>query len=463
MKYDVAIIGGGPAGSSAATYLRQKGHSVVVFEKEKFPREHVGESLIPYCYYNLKELGVLSEVKAIAARKPGINFIEKDGSRQSVWCFEKVLKDGAGNVFHTARAPFDKVLLDHSKKNGAEVLEEHLVKEIDRSNPAEVKITVQSKDGELKTFTAKFLLDASGQSSFLAKKNNDKHHYEGLDRVAFYRRWTNNKYDKALNAGMIKIVYLGGEKKGWFWVIPIGRNYLSIGVSLNHDYVREQKKKFTGDNWRNELYMQELSEATCLNEILSESVPEHDTLSISDYSYYIKNKYGENWAMVGDAGAFLDPIFSSGLSAAMETAKRVTQALDVHLREGAEAGKEAFKQTFVDIEGGYKLIEKFVRLFYSPDIMNFAYTGTNDSTGYEKFKRAYNVFHYLLSGDFFKEYQKYSDFIDTLHNEKNYNQFISYVQTQAKEFPDEEFCNYTFDDIYGHLPDDQHLIDANKK
>src|ERR1044072_2675357 len=224
MRYDVAIIGGGPGGSSAATYLRQKGHSVVLFEKEKFPREHVGESLIPFCYYNLKELGVLGEVEKIAARKPGINFIEKDGSRQSVWCFERILKDGAGNVFHTARAPFDKVLLDNSKKMGADVLEEHMVKEVDRTNPEEVKITVQAKTGEVKHYTARFLLDASGQSSFLAKKNNDKHHYDGLDRVAFYRRWTNNKYDKALNAGMIKIVYLGGDKKGWFWVIPIGRN-----------------------------------------------------------------------------------------------------------------------------------------------------------------------------------------------------------------------------------------------
>lgn len=463
MRYDVAIIGGGPGGSSAATYLRQKGHSVILFEKEKFPREHVGESLIPFCYYNLKELGVLGEVEKIAARKPGINFIEKDGSRQSVWCFERILQDGAGNVFHTARAPFDKVLLDNSKKNGAEVLEEHMVKEVDRSNPEEVKITVQSKAGEIKHFTARFLLDASGQSSFLAKKNNDKHHYEGLDRVAFYRRWTNNKYDKALNAGMIKIVYLGGEKKGWFWVIPIGRNYLSVGVSVNHDYVREQKKKFTGENWMNEFYMHELSEASCLKDILAESIPEHNTLSVSDYSYYVKSKYGDNWAMVGDAGAFLDPIFSSGLSAAMETAKRVTAALDVQLREGVEAGHGAFKAAFVDIEGGYKLIEKFVRLFYNPDLMDFSRTGTNDKTGFDKFTRAYNVFHYLLAGDFFKEYQKYSDFIDTLQKEKNYNQFITYVQNKAQEFPDEEYCRYTFEEIYGHLKDDEELIKANQQ
>lgn len=463
MKYDVAIIGGGPGGSSAATYLRQKGHSVVLFEKEKFPREHVGESLIPFCYYNLKELGVLGEVQKIAARKPGINFIDKEGIRQSVWCFERVLHDGAGNVFHTARAPFDKVLLDNSGKHGATVLEEHAVKEIDKSNPDEVKITVHTKSGEDKIFTARFLIDASGQSSFLAKKHKDKNPYEGLDRVAFYRRWTNNKYDKALNAGMIKIVYLGGEKKGWFWVIPIGRNYLSIGVSLNHDYVKERRKVVKGDNWINEFYMHELAEAKCLKEILAESVPEHDTLTVGDYSYYVKQKYGDNWAMVGDAGAFLDPIFSSGLSAAMETAKRVSMAVDVRLREGKEAGEAAFKQTFIDIDGGYKLIEKFVRLFYNPDLMNFTLTGSNDEPGFEKFTRAYNVFHYLLAGDFFSSYAKYSEFLDTLNSEKSYNKFLAYVQNKAQEFPDDDYCRYTFDDIYGHLPDDAHLIAANKK
>ncbi|HTF04571.1 MAG TPA: NAD(P)/FAD-dependent oxidoreductase [Bacteroidia bacterium] len=463
MKYDVAIIGGGPAGSSAATYLRMKGYSVVVFEKEKFPREHVGESLIPHCFYHLRDMGVLKDVEKMATRKPGINFVDKDGKRQSVWCFERILKDGAGNIFHVARAAFDKVLLDHSKKLGAEVLEEHAVKEIDKSNPDEVKITVTEKNGTDKLFSARFLIDASGQGSFLAKKLNDKTPYEGLNRVAFYRRWTNNKYDQSLNAGLIKLIYLGGDKKGWFWVIPIGRNYLSVGVSVNNEYVRERKKELTGDNWVNDFYMHELAEAECLKEILGESIPEHDAKTIGDYSYSVKQKHGENWAMVGDAGAFLDPIFSSGLFAAMETAKRVTDAVDVQLREGREAGQAAFTKTFVDINGGYKLIEKFVRLFYNPDVLNFSHVGPSDDTGFTKFTNAYNILHHLLAGDFFTNYEKYSEFIDTLHDEKNYNKFLHYSRHRAQKFPDDEYCRYTFEEVYGHLPEDEHLLEANRK
>jgi flavin-dependent dehydrogenase len=453
--YDVAIIGGGPAGSSAATYLARMGHSVAVFEKEKFPREHVGESLIPFCYYRLKDLGVIADIEKFATRKPGINFLTKDGSRESVWCFERVLKDGAGNIYHTPRAEFDKALLDNSAKAGAHVFEEHQVTET-IFDEAGVLVSVKDKTAEKKQVRARFLLDASGQHSFLAKRNGVKKSYEGLDRVAFYRRWRNNTYDKALNAGMIKIVYLGGEKKGWFWVIPIGRNYLSIGVSLNHDYVREQKKKFTGADWKDQLYAQEIAEASCLDKILEKSVAEHETLSVSDYSYYATKKSGDSHALIGDAGAFLDPIFSSGLFAAMETAYRVTKAVDVQLRLGKEAGARAFEETFIDIEAGYKLIEKFVRLFYSPELLNFAYAGSHDA-GYEKFLAAYNVFHYLLAGDFFTEHKKYTEFIDTLNSEKNYNRFLHYVRNKAQEFPDEAYCNYSFEEIYGHLPDVENL------
>jgi hypothetical protein len=461
MEFDVAIIGGGPSGASAACYLSMKGYRVGVFEKEKFPREHVGESLIPFCYYRLVDMEVIDEVRKFATYKPGINFVDKDGGRESVWCFERILKDGAGKIFHTPRAEFDKALLDNAAKKGAQVFEQHSVKDVELSNPEEVRLRLTNAEGKEVHVKAKFLLDGSGQHSFLAKKFGDKTHYEGLDRVAFYRRWKNNKYDKALNAGMIKLVYLGGDKRGWFWVIPIGRNYLSVGVSLNHDYVREQKKKFTGPDWKNQLYMQELAEASCLDKILGESVAEHDTLTISDYSYYVKQKYGTNWAMIGDAGAFLDPIFSSGLFVAMETAYRVTNALDIRMKQGNEAGKNAFAATYEDIDAGYKLIEKFVRLFYNPELLKFTDLGTNDD-GYSKYVAAYNILHYLLAGDFFSEHKKYSEFIDTLNEEKHYNRFLQYVKTKAKEFPDKDYCHYTFEEVYGHLPEDLQLHQHSK-
>ncbi|HET6990814.1 MAG TPA: hypothetical protein VFJ43_05795, partial [Bacteroidia bacterium] len=164
-------------------------------------------------------------------------------------------------------------------------------------------------------------------------------------------------------------------------------------------------------------------------------------------------KYGDNYAMIGDAGAFLDPIFSSGLFAAMETAHRTVKALDIRLKQGIDSGREAFAKNSVDIEGGYKLIEKFVRLFYDPDTLNFSHVQP-DETGFTKFLTAYNIFHYLLSGDFFANHVKYLGFLETINSEKNYNQFIHYVKARTKPLPNKDYCNYTFEEIYGHLPEE---------
>ncbi len=453
--YDVAVIGGGPAGSSFATYARQRGLSVIVFEKEKFPRDHIGESLIPFTYWKLKELGIFEEIKKFATYKPGVNFVDADAKQQSTWCFGKILKDGSHMTYHTLRAPFDKALLDNAKKLGAEVFEEHKVKEINTEDVSgNVFLKVENKEGKVSDVSARFLIDASGQSSMMAKKLGVKIPYAGLDRTAFYSHWLNTTYDTALQQGLIKIIYLGGEKKGWFWVIPVGRNHLSIGVSLNNKYVREQKAKFAkanSKNWVHDLYMQEVSYAPHLNTILEKADMEHEVTSIGDYSYYVENKYGKNYAMIGDAGAFLDPIFSSGVYVAMETSSRVINAVETTLKNGVEEGQKVFAKEYEIINGGYKLIEKFVRLFYSPELLNFANANPSDSNSYEASIHAYNVFHYLLAGDFFDNHKLYCEFIDSIKNEKMYKRFIGLVQQRWNETDMGQNCGYSFEDIYGHL------------
>lgn len=448
--YDVIIIGGGPGGSSSAIYLRQKGYKVILFEKEIFPRDHVGESLIPFTYYKLKEMGVLEDVLQFATMKPGVNFVDADGKRQSVWCFDRIMKDGAQMSMHTLRAPFDHAILKRARTVGAEIYEGATVRSADLSDPEKATVKVVLQDGTEKSVRAKFLIDASGQHSFLASSMNVRKPYPGLDRVALFTHWINTKYDAALTGGLIKIIYLGGEKLGWLWVIPVGRNHLSIGVTLNNSYVREQKKVL-GENWKELLYRQEVGFAENLKPILANADIEHAVQVLGDYSYSVEKKYGSNFVHVGDSGAFLDPIFSSGIYIAMEVAERASRCIDVQLREGSERGQEQFKTEFNKIEGAYRLVEKFVRLFYQPELLNFSHAGVSDN-GYQKFLNAYEAFHYLLAGDFFSEYKKYEEFLDQLNSEKQFNKFVHFVKSQAKEFPDEDFCRYSFEEIYGHLP-----------
>ena len=450
MNFDVLIIGGGPGGSSAAIYLRQKGYSVGLFEKEIFPRDHVGESLIPYTYYKLKEMGVLEDISSFTTKKPGVNFVDRDGLRQSVWCFDRIMQDGAEMSMHTLRAPFDHALLKRAATLGASVLEGALVKDVDLKNQAAPQMRVQLRNGTEQTVTGKFLIDASGQHSFLASKMGNRKPYKGLDRIALFTHWIDTKYDAALSGGLIKILYLGGEKQGWLWVIPVGRNHLSIGVTLNNSYVKEQKKNF-GSDWQEQLYRQEVGEAIGLRSILENATVEHAIQVMGDYSFSVDKKYGTNYAHVGDAGAFLDPIFSSGIYVAMEVAERTAKCIDIQLREGIAQGQAAFATEFEEINGAYRLIEKFVRLFYDPNLLNFSHAAGQED-GYNKFLNAYEIFHYLLAGDFFTQYKKYESFIDTLNKERSFNQFVNYVKSQAAEFPTQDYCRYTFEDIYGHLP-----------
>lgn len=454
MVYDVIIIGGGPAGSSAATYLRQNNLSVLILEKEKFPRDHVGESLIPFCYHKLKELGVYNDIAKFATYKPGVNFSDHTGHHQSIWCFDEVIKGPEHLSMHCLRAHFDEALLRHAEKQGAKVLEEHLVTDVNLEGTDNlVEVTANEASKNKNTFKGKFLLDASGQGTFLSKKFNAKKTFKGLDRTAFFCHWLNNTYDQPLNEGLIKIIYLGGEKQGWIWVIPVGPNHLSIGVTLNNSYVKDRKKQLTENNsvnWMKELYLSEVLEAKVLTSILATAELEHEVLTTGDYSYYTDNKFGKNYALIGDSGAFLDPIFSSGIYVAFESANFVTQAISKGFNNPDEM-QHHLTEAYSTINGAYILLEKFIRLFYDSDTLHFAHIGSDSKKEFEGFKNAYEILHYLLAGDFFSKSKEYSDFIDQLKTEKTYKRFITLTKSKHETPSEIKSCGYDFEKIYGHL------------
>ena len=184
-QYDVIIAGGGPAGSTTAAYLAMGGHSVALLEKAEFPREHVGESLLPFCYSIMQEIGVLERLESMFVRKPGVRFVDVDGRNNTTWCFGHVMKGPDALSFHVRRAEFDHELLKNAERLGAAVHQRTRVTAVDLQAPeGGVRVTATGADGDARTLSSRFFVDATGRDTFLAARMRMKRPHRELDRAA---------------------------------------------------------------------------------------------------------------------------------------------------------------------------------------------------------------------------------------------------------------------------------------
>ncbi len=423
--FDIIVIGGGPAGSTTATFLARKGYQVLLLEKEKFPREHVGESLLPFCYHVLKDLGVLSEMESRFSRKPGVTFGNSTGENNSHWCFRQEIKDDSYLSFHVRRAEFDDLLLKNSRKNGATVQEETTVLKVDLSSPEKAIVYAESPDGNALQYEARMVIDASGQQTFLARQLKTRRPFESLaPRAAYSTHWGNAELSPELKAGHIKIIYLGGaEKAGWIWMIPLAGGRLSVGLAINMEYANRQRRILSQehDNWQEALYFQELESSPAVQEILANASTLGSVNINGDFSYYSEEKWGSNFAIVGDASAFLDPVFSSGIYLAIKGAQLVVEGIDQWLRDSHQEGIE---KAYTDIAGAYKLVEKLINTYYDPSYIQWdALGGISTSSDFRQTESAFSLVHLVLAGDFFTNYDRYQQALEMFRDPNRLEQF----------------------------------------
>lgn len=428
---DVIVIGGGPAGSSAGSFLAMDGHRVTVLEKEAFPRDHVGESLLPFCYKLFEELGVVDQMAKRFVRKPGVRFVDVNGVTATTWCFNHVIHDDTYLSFQVARAEFDKLLLDNTRRHGATVKEQTKVDSVNLEGPdglVEVKAT--GPTGEKETYHARYLLDCSGRSSLLASQKGLKKKYKELDRTALWTHWHVPELAGGLDEGLSLIVYIGGEKKGWLWIFPLGPNWLTVGVVMNNEYLRAEKTKLQAngsDDWRMGLYLQELGFSPYAKQLLEKGHITQPLVVEGDYSYYTESKYGENYAMIGDAAQFIDPIFSSGVYLGINSSRLVSRAVSKKLRGENGQAVDPVDDAYTHINGAYKMVFKLINFFYSANTINFAQMGVAEDLIHQQHQNAMAVGHFLLAGDFFDRYDHYSKVIDLLQNERMYDRYRKLV------------------------------------
>lgn len=428
--YDIIVIGGGPGGSTMATLMSRKGYNVLVLEKEQFPRPHVGESMLSKSYELFKELGVLDEMIKKFKRKSGVVFTNGKGDESTEWKFNKIIKDDSYLSFNVDRADFDHLLLENSKKAGASIWQNALVTDVELNNSKKEVLVkgIKEKKTEFE-IRAKFLVDASGQKSFMANKLNSKVPIsKESNRIAFYSYWENLGFDKQLEEGNIKIVYLDLKGGGWMWMIPVGEDRISIGVVMSNKYFQQKRKEAKG-KWIDEYYENLVFSVPLLKPLLNKAKRSEDVVIVSDYSYQNTHKFGDNFATVGDASAFVDPVYSSGVYVAMKSSFLVAEALDIYLATGENLLESYYKR----INGAYKIVEQLVKNYYDPNAIKINEIKQPEKSSFLQQKTALKIFYLLLTGAFFEQPEKYLETLNFMKEPKNINYLESIINKKISK------------------------------
>ncbi|GAC1436543.1 MAG: NAD(P)/FAD-dependent oxidoreductase [Thermoanaerobaculia bacterium] len=333
---DVIVIGGGPAGSTAATLLARKGFSVLLLERERFPRFQVGESLLPYNNELFDRLGITDKLKTgDFFPKYGAQFVTGDGKISYTFRFDRTLPPEYHSSFQVKRAEFDEVLLRNAAGTGVDVREGTSVTSVDLSDRSRGVVTTSTGERH----EARFVLDASGHGSLLGNRIGEKSCVESLKKVAFFAHYRGVTRAEGSNAGNTIIVVL---QNAWFWLIPVNRELMSVGLVVDRDHARNCG--LTPE----ELLRQTIDATPWVAERMRQARPVTPVYARRDFSYRMKRMVGENYALVGDAAGFLDPIFSTGVFIAMKSADIAATAIESKLRDHSMRALKRYEREMTD-------------------------------------------------------------------------------------------------------------------
>ena len=368
-QVDAVVCGGGPAGSTFATLLARKGHRVVLFERERFPRFHIGESLLPWNVPLLDRVGVLDKVRSAGMQvKLGARFYHQGTDRVRPVRFVDGIDKDHPSAFQVKRADFDKLLLDHARDSGAQVWEGARVEEVlfsedgKRARGVRVRLAGEAAAHEL---AAKVVIDATGRDALLSKKIGGRIRDPLLDRSAAFAHFDTFRRAAGPTGGDIIVIT---TPDGWWWLIPFSDGSVSVGIVMPSRRFKERSGSVE------ELFQSAVAGTPEVRELLAGSQRTTDVKAIADYSYRTSSFSGDGFCLIGDAACFLDPVFSTGVLMAMTSAELAAETIDHSLRSKGRIDARDFRRFERIYKRGVARFARFVHGFYEPAMLETFYT-----------------------------------------------------------------------------------------
>lgn len=358
-NHDVAVIGGGPGGAALATFLARAGHRCVIFEQAQFPRYHIGESLIPHTHGIFDRLGLLPKLRASAFPvKHSVRFVSDSGKESVPFYFSETIPGERARTWQVERSQFDTMMLDHARANGVEVHEQTSIDKVLFDGGRAVGVQTVSADGTRAEVRSKVVVDASGRACIIGRQLGLRSPLPELRKASAWGYFRGGKRLPGIDAGETTMFLIPGG--GWFWYIPLPDDMVSVGIVADPEYV------FSESDDMEAAFTREVAKCAPLADRLSAATRVGPVRGSRHLAYLNRQTCGDGWVMIGDARAFLDPIYSSGLYLALGSAELAAQCIDDALKNNdvSAARLGAFEPA---LWKGVDVVRRLIHAFYDPN------------------------------------------------------------------------------------------------